>query len=329
MYAINEENLIKIAEDYTGNPLVVEGANGALGISVATVLKHFCIRPSKLYLSTWESDPHEIWQQLGLRIEITKRSIQKSALPKGLGDEKPGTVNVLYFSGYGQPGKFQTSPDQLIRANGAQLFSYVNSPKIKSFAYASTAEIYHGITVAIDESTRFYVSPRHPRAPYCFAKLLGESIISNYVGINAERACVFRVSLAFPPLQVNNDERVLADLVSSGKRDGVVRLFGGAEVKRQYQWGPNAVLQMMGAVSCGQANLYICAGTHKLTLGDLATKISTLLSCSLQIMEGEIASSAHSNSSFVIDRIVRDSGVILSTEKLLDDYLLEYIYGTS
>jgi hypothetical protein len=324
MYEIREQSLSKIKQLYADRPLVVEGANGALGLSLAYVLDKFSIKPSSLYLTTWRSDPHKLWAKLGVDIKHKKRENDSKECTDII-DQRSGVINVLYLSGYGQPKKFQSNAKALIDANSLQLLRYSSGPKLGSFAYASTSEIYTGIHGPIDESTGFFINIAHPRATYCYSKLIGESLVQSSIRPNSNRTAIFRISLAFPPVNIDYDNRLLADLVTMAKNTGSIKIKGGAKVKRQYQWGPNAIIQILGAVACGDAALYVCAGTHKLTVGELAFKIGKLSDVEVEICDDGHELGAHSNSELIIDKIVADSGVLIGTEKSLDEYLLGYI----
>ena len=164
----------------------------------------------------------------------------------------------------------------MIEANILTLLKYSQYENIGSFAYISTSEIYAGIDGDIDENSFTKSKPQNSRGVYVESKRLAEAIVSNILSKKINRTASFRVALAFPPRCIEGDTRVLADLISSGKK-GIVTLNGGAEYIRQYQYGPNAAIKILSAIANGESSLYNNSGSHITTLGDLAKLVSKIL----------------------------------------------------
>jgi nucleoside-diphosphate-sugar epimerase len=156
---------------------------------------------------------------------------------------------------------------------------------------------------------------------YIESKRLGEAIVNNLISKISHRYAIYRVALATPPMLLPNDNRVLSDLINSAISNGIVRLKGGAEFIRQYQYGPNAVYKMLGSLVNGSNNLYINAGSHVLTLGDLAQIISCIFNVPLVI---DTMLHDHTAPPVVLldtSRIDRESEYINSLECSFESYI--------
>ena len=153
---------------------------------------------------------------------------------------------------------------------------------------------------------------------------MAEAIVSNILSKKINRTASFRVALAFPPRSIKGDTRVLADLISSGKK-GIVTLNGGAEYIRQYQFGPNAAIKILSAMANGKSTLYNNSGSHIITLGNLAKLISKILDVELDIKSNLGDTSAPVSVIINHDLIDSESGYLKENEKSLEEYLMKAI----
>lgn len=317
----------KMCELYNNRPLILEGANGSLGLSFAEILFDEKIIPSSILLTTYSSEINTIWHKACSNIfhiknvddsDFHKRNeIIKSFSSKSV-------VNVIFASGYGQPNKFLNDPLSVIEANILTLLKYSQYENIGSFAYISTSEIYAGMDGDIDENSFTKSKPQNSRGVYIESKRLAEAIVSNILSKNINRTASFRVALAFPPRCIEGDTRVLADLISSGKK-GIVTLNGGAEYIRQYQYGPNAAIKILSAIANGKSSLYNNSGSHITTLGDLAKLVSKILNVDINIRSNLSDNSAPASVIINHDLIDSESGYLKENEKSLEEYLVQAI----
>lgn len=317
----------KMYELYNDKPLILEGANGSLGLSFAEILFEEKIIPSLILLTTYSSDINPIWQKVCSNIfhikNVDDLDFQKrNEIIKGFSSKS--VVNVIFASGYGQPNKFLNDPFSVIEANILTLLKYSQYKNVGSFAYISTSEIYAGIDGDIDENSDTKSKPQNSRGIYIESKRLAEAIVANILSNKINRTASFRVALAFPPRCIEGDTRVLADLISSGK-NGVVTLNGGAEYIRQYQFGPNAAIKILSAMANGKSTLYNNSGSHIITLGNLAKLISKILDVELDIKSNLIDASAPVSVIINHDLIDSESGYLKENEKSLEEYLMKAI----
>jgi len=171
------------------------------------------------------------------------------------------------------------------------------------------------------EDVTLPTSPQHPRGIYIESKRLGEAIVSNLISKNATRVASYRIALATPPRLLNNDHRVLADLITSAKENNKVILNGGQKLLRQYQYGPNAIYKILGSISNGTSNLYNNAGSHILTLGELAKLIGKVFNVDVEIKENIQDSSSPKVVNINSERINFESGYLLDKEEDFFSYL--------
>jgi len=210
----------KIRSVYDGRPLVIEGANGSMGLSISTVLREIKIKPSKILLTTFKSAPHSHWVNnhdcvFSLKSVDSNFQIKRREIIESFGDG----VNVIYGAGYGRPNMFLADGDGVINSNVGNLLAYSEFKNILSLAYMSSSELYTGSMKEVNEESPLLSTPQHPRGIYIEAKRLGESIVSNILSKTIGRVAVYRIALATPPMMLENDGRVLADLIKSAMKN--------------------------------------------------------------------------------------------------------------
>ena len=134
----------KIKNLFNKKPLVIEGANGSLGLSFLKILKNYQIRPSKLLLTTYSSNLEKSWIKFDKNI-IHLKSSRSNFLSKRKNILNELTnINVIYCSGYGRPNFFLKNPYGIIDSNITNLVPYSFHKRINTFAFMSTSEIYSG-----------------------------------------------------------------------------------------------------------------------------------------------------------------------------------------
>ena len=325
MYKINElhsKSLVRYFQEY---PLVVEGANGGLGLSIAVALSHLRVTIPSLLLTTWNSEPDEIWKTLADKITVIKRSrdiFASNMLSNFFSSE--GVANVLYLAGDGQPRKFGEEPLKTINSNVSQLLQYVDHlHKINSFAFSSTTELFTDHSGLINESDTPGSKTQHPRSVYIESKRLGEAIVRNVFSKQSRqgRFVVYRVALAFPPKLLISDTRVLADLMKSALFDGRVVLHGGGSQMRQYQFGPDAALQIISSLANGTSTLYNVSGSFCVSLAELARLVGRITGRPVEIREINVDDSAPSVVSVANSLVMNEGGLSMNDDDSLETHL--------
>ena len=320
----------KIYDTYNNRPFVLEGANGSIALSILKVFQELNIIPNRVLLTTASSDLENEWKKSGY--EITHLRFMDSEFYKKKEEYLtllPEVTNVIYGAGYGRPNKFLGDPEAVIKSNVHSLLKYCQTGPFNTFAYISTSEIYTGSPSEVNEDSPFSSSPQHPRSVYIESKRLGEAIITHLVCKKFKRAAIYRTALATPPRMLRNDQRVLSDLIRSAKNEGIVSLKGGSELIRQYQYGPNAAYKMLGSLVNGISPMYINAGAHIVTLGELAQIVARIFKVPYEIESSTIDSSSPQLVLLNFSKINYDSQYTEDQEKDLEFYLRKIVDNSS
>lgn len=323
---LSKEAIAKVRNYYHLKPLVLEGCNGSIGLSLLEILKMFEIRPSKLLLTTQNSDPNSQWFETSDNV-IALRSVSNSfnsEREQAIDEMGPG-VNVLFCAGYGRPSKFVSDPTSVVETNISNLLAYNQFSCLNSFAYSSTSEIYAGLSGTATETSPLPTAPQHPRGVYIESKRLGEAIVQHILSKKITRCVSFRVALATPPKLLLDDSRVLSDLINKGLKEGIVTLNGGAHYIRQYQYGPNCAMKILGAMACGTSRLYNNSGSHIITLGELTKLIAKILNISYEINLNDGDSSAPKSVLIDSKKINTESCYDSNKELSFESYLKKMI----
>ncbi len=325
---LSKDAIFEVRKLYNKKPLVVEGCNGSIGLSILEILKLFEIKPNKLLLTSNNSDPDRQWSEITNDIIALKNySNSFNADRENVINSMGAEINVLFCAGYGRPNKFINDPSSVIETNISNLLAYSRFDSLASFAYSSTSEIYAGLDGTAFETSLLPTTPQHPRGVYIESKRLGEAIVENILTKKISRCASFRVALATPPKMLPDDNRVLADLVNKGLKDGVVTLNGGGNHIRQYQYGPNCAMKILGAMACGNSRLYNNSGSHIITLADLARLIAKILNIPCIINEEEGDSSAPATVLVDNTKINSESCYDVYNELSFESYLRKMIYS--
>lgn len=320
---ISEKDKKHLVEIYNQNIFILVGANGSLGLSILKILKDYGIRPTKVILITNSSNVCTNFLDSKTTYVHLKRGEEgfSNALDESISGEE---VNLFYAAGYGQPAKFSANPAEVISANTEHLLQY-QKYKLNNFAYISTSEIYAGLDGVANENTATVSNPLSPRAVYIESKRLGEAIVNNVLSKNAKRHASYRVALAFPPVLLSDDQRVLADLINGGLKNGIVRLNGGAQFMRQYQYGPNAAIKILASLIFGHSVLYNNSGSHVLTLEQLARSVGSILDLPVDISD-EIFDASAPKTVLVDSNLINvESRYMTNMERSLEEYLGDMI----
>jgi dTDP-4-dehydrorhamnose reductase len=319
---LDKKTLRKIRLALKNNALVVEGANGSMSLSLLKILIENEIKVPRLLLTTKSSIPDKLWNKVSNKIELIHAS-NNSFLNKRnkIITSFTKSFNVFYGAGYGRPNLFLNDPKSVISANIKNLIEYSNYKNLNLFAYYSTSEIYSGSKGSVNEDSSIVSSTQQPRSVYIETKRLGEAITANIISKVAKRAVSYRIALAISPKIIPADNRVLADLIHSGRTKRCVVLNGGSNLVRQYQYGPNSIYKILGSLVNGDATLYNNAGSHIITLGNLAKLVAKILKVKCKIQNQNVDNTSPKKVLINSDLIDAHSKYQIKKEKNLETYL--------
>ncbi len=273
MHGFNGEYIDKLRNLTINKSFHIFGATGALGKSLLRLIKEEIIKPNSVHIYLRQASNFSDWVDVCKRLNIQCDIFSLNSLDY-LRANPEGSV-VVYFLGSAQPAVFLNDPLGVYRCNINLLMDVLDcAPEI--LLYASSSELYTGITKECNEETLLQSTPQHPRSAYIESKRCGESILVN-IRSEKTKAISFRIALATPPNNLSGDKRVLSELVEKGLNGQPIQLMGGHNSIRQYQWGPLAVLKILYAGFFGSYNLYNISGGEKLTLAEISKLIAQKL----------------------------------------------------
>ena len=177
---------------------------------------------------------------------------------------------IFHLAGYGQPVKFNIDPYATIDLNTGVLMQLIqnNLKPDGSILFASTSEVYSGLTVEATENMVGTTTPEHKRAPYIEGKRCGEAImyVANRLGITTKIA---RIALAYGPGVRFDDTRIMSDFIRMALEDGVIRPKGGLGVIRTYCFVTDTVQMLFNILLNGKSTTYNVGGNASMYLYEL------------------------------------------------------------
>lgn len=150
---------------------------------------------------------------------------------------------IWHLATYGQPAKFIKNWKEVINLNTEDIIKLYQLLKPNGkFLYASSSEIYG--SPGLNKETEMPASYTcTPRSIYIDSKRLGESIINSL--IPKENYRIFRICLAYSPYFLQNDNRVLYELILKALSNKKIQLLDEGTAIRQYLFIEDACNMMI------------------------------------------------------------------------------------
>jgi len=262
--------LVRALNGMRDSRVLVTGATGIVGFAVGRILGQFGINlvlhsRSKNSQIEAEFDATATWRHGAIADDLTRL----------------GQFDfVFHCATYGQPQKFSAEWRETIKLNVDVLFRLLELTN--KLAYASTTEIYSGLSVTATEAMVGNTTPQHPRSTYIEAKRLGESIC-----FHCGRAISNRIALASGPYPKLDDSRALYQIIRRARGEGYVKLMGGKSSIRQYQYSFACALRFIVSAAYGTHAVYNNAGPYIVSMEQLARVIASRLN--LEFVANDIA----------------------------------------
>jgi nucleoside-diphosphate-sugar epimerase len=272
---IKHLNLTKLK----GSNILITGANGLIGGFLADLFSYLNDTYNfniKLTLTSLSKTPNRINHLLN-RDDVTYMSldISKDSLTLSHIDF------CFYCAGYAQPSKFlsQSMTTLLLNSYGvANTFdSIFKSNPNATCVYLSSSEIYSASnkTTAHSETDAITIDLTNKRNFYILGKVNGETIVNN-LRSNGYNAISARVSLCYGPGVLEDDSRVLSELVQKGlSLNNTIDLFDDGSAKRRYLHITDFTVMLLNIALMGTQNVYNICGEEECTIYDLAKIIGT------------------------------------------------------
>jgi UDP-glucuronate decarboxylase len=247
-------------EGIRGSRIFITGASGIVGFAVAKILTKFGI---DLVLHS-RSENERVKTDLGSAVVWKHGVFDNDLCSLGKFDF------IFHCATYGQPQKFSAEWRETVKLNVDLLFHLLAmSGKL---GYASTTEIYSGLSVAAAENMVGETTPQHPRSAYIEAKRLGEAIC-----FHSGKAISNRIALASGPYPKQDDSRALYQIIRRARDMGYVQLMGGSSSIRQYQYSFACALRFILTTAYGSHPVYNNAGPYVLSMEQLGRLLASRL----------------------------------------------------
>jgi UDP-glucuronate decarboxylase len=193
---------------------------------------------------------------------------------------------IFHLAGYGQPQKFSNRKFNTIDINTGKLHDlFPRLEKGGSILFASTSEIYSGLTVEATEDMVGVTTPEHPRASYIESKRCGETLIHTLNETTAHTGKIARIALAYGPGVRYDDTRVMSDFIRMALEDGVIRPKGGLGSVRTYCYVTDTVEMLFNILLNGKETVYNVGGDFTFRLYELLHKIAEFTNAKIELLE--------------------------------------------
>ena len=273
--------------------VLVTGANGLIGGFLADFFNYLNKEYSyniKIVLTSLSKNPTRIQHLLNdTNIRYVDADLAR--------DIKLDLGNIdfcFYCAGYAQPSKFlvqSTSTLQLNTLGVSNLFNdiFENNPEA-TCVYLSSSEVYSAsskqdahcevdpITINIENKRNFYI----------LGKVSGEMIV-NKLRENGFNAISARVSLCYGPGVLQDDSRVLSEIVQKAlSTSKVIQLFDDGSASRRYLHITDFTTMLLNITLFGTHNIYNVAGEEECSIFELASIVGE--ATGKQIKKGKASS---------------------------------------
>lgn len=272
---LNHIEFIEFESQINNAEFHIFGSSGALGLSLLELFSTIDFTPQSVILYGRNSSNLDAWHNWGAANNVRVCAIRADSLLDVDLTSITEKSTVVYLPGYAQPAKFMAKPGELFDLN-ITLLKRVIEKNPRHLFFSSTTEIYSGIDGKISEDSHTVTTPSHSRGAYIEAKRCAEALLAHFAS-KETKAVSFRIALATPPHHIPNDNRILSDIVSSALDTKQVKLRGGWDSIRQYQWGPVCLAKLIYAGFNGKNGLYNIAGGQNVTLEHLARTVADKL----------------------------------------------------
>ena len=270
-----------------GKSILITGASGLIGLNLLAPLK-LLKDELKLTIYCWvNNDIDNKLKPLFDGCSVFKSDITNIENIKVLQNIFAETLNgidfIIHAAGYAQPQKFMSNKLKTIELNTKtinDLMSLLNPDG--SFLYCSSSEIYSGLDQEnITETQIGTTTPNHPRACYIESKRCGEAICNSY----DNNVKIARISTVYGPGTKQNDTRVLNNLIQKGLQTGTINLLDDGSSVRTLCYSSDISEMLWNILLHGKDKTYNVAGIFKLSILELANKISTIINCTVSLPE--------------------------------------------
>jgi len=188
----------------------------------------------------------------------------------------------FYSAGYATPMKFLSNPIEVLNTNINGLYETLNlvienNPNSK-FLYISSGEIYSANSNVdlYKEEDIINVDVSNKRNFYKIGKITGELLI-NHFRDKGFKASSIRTTICYGPGVLDNDNRVLSDLVRKGIYDDVIQLMDSGNSTRRFLHISDFCSMIFNIIKTCKSETYNVNGNNELSIFEIASIIAEVL----------------------------------------------------
>ena len=272
--------------EFDNKNILITGANGLLGGMIADFFAYLNTKKNfniTLYLTSKSSllDASRIQHLLGNdKIKYFSRDLSK------LNDwSKDINVKIdycFYCAGYATPSKFIGRPIENLNVNIGGLnqildFVFNDNPKAH-FLYISSAEIYsaNNNSKLYEEDDIINVEVANKRNSYKIGKIAGEILVNDFVD-KGFKASSIRTTVCYGPGVLEDDSRVLSDLVKKGVFNDKIQLMDDGQSTRNFIYISDFCLMIFNIIKTCKSKVYNVNGDTKRSILEITQIISEIL----------------------------------------------------
>lgn len=246
----------------------------------------------------------------GIRILLLARNREK--LVRQFGDESDSMVYlvqdvcdeiaysgkvhyVVHAAGAASPFHILNDPVGIIRANTVgtlNVMEFARQNNAEKVVFMSTREVYGKADdrEVLRESDMGVVDPLNPRSCYPESKRVAETILKSYSIQHNMNFNTLRIAHAYGPgMPLENDGRVMSDLLNDAVSNRDIRLKSAGSVKRSFCYITDAIDAIYRVLLNGNSNeaINIANQTESISILDLAKTIQTIAANNKKVIAGE------------------------------------------
>ena len=269
--------------NFTNKTILVTGANSMLGTYMAYLF---------LYLKEKSN--------LNIKTVVLTRSIEKTKelfydfLDKSYFEiihqditapiKYIGKIDyIFHFAGNASPRYINSDPVGILQANLLGMFNVMEFSRDKEpqrIIFASTREVYGAVEGdSLSEESFGILNPMENRSCYPESKRAAESIMRSYFLQHGINGISVRIAHCYGPgMKIENDGRIMSDLIGDAVHDRNIVLKSSGEAIRSFCYLTDAIIGMIQIVLYGKVGeAYNLANeTEPVSIKELANMISKI-----------------------------------------------------
>lgn len=292
---IVQEDLKRMSEitlqwhNFTNKTILVTGANSMLGTYMAFLFlylnekKHFNIKTVVLTRSIEKTK--ELFNDFLDKsyFEIIYQDITTPIKYIGKIDY------IFHFAGNASPRYINSDPVGILQANLLGMFNIMELSRDKEpqrIIFASTREVYGAVdSESLSEDSFGIINPMENRSCYPESKRAAESIMRSYFLQHGIKGISVRIAHCYGPgMKIENDGRVMADLIGDAVHESNIVLKSSGNAIRSFCYLTDAIIGMIQIALYGKVGeAYNLANeTEPITIKELANMISKINSLEIK-----------------------------------------------